>query len=178
METTISVLIGLITGFFASYIFWGYQKWQKPRIEIASEVSLLRDEISGEEICRFKILNKGKNQVINITFKAWLCKLIEVPGGKVSSVIHKFDIGNSNTLTLAGRGKSERPWGLTEETTFQCHSLANVLDELNHKENRIMVTLKASDALTGSTIVIQHVFSRRDIRRGSFHLGESMSISN
>ena len=175
MELILTTILGLIVGIIASFIFWGYQRFIKPDVTIAPLITATRDKETGKKIYRFKIRNNGKNQVVGIIFKAWVCDLIDVPGGKISRGIADFPIKNSNTLTLAPKGRSKRPWGLTEERIFRStpdFDFENMLSE----ERRIMVTLRVSDGLTGTTDVQQRVFSKEDVKEGIFAFGASLEV--
>lgn len=178
MEILLSIILGLAVGIISSFMFWGGQRLVKPSVSIASKIAITKDEKTGKRAYRFKVRNNGKNQVVDITFKAWICELSSVPGGNISSGVEIFPINNSNTVTLAPCGKSERPWGLTEETTFRSLPNFDVEDMLADTNRKIMVTMRCSDSVSGTTVVQQKIFTAEDIKEGQFEFGQGMEIKN
>lgn len=176
MELTISISLGFLFGIIACWVFWRYLRWQRPKVEIARKVSLTKDAVTGKQIIRFKILNKGRNQVIGITFKAWVCDLLEVPGGKMSRGLYILPISNSETATLTPRGQTSRPWGLTPEQLYRSEPEFDVMKLLSHSDHRILITLRVSDAVSGTTAVQQVTYCRGDVIEGLFEFGESLEI--
>jgi hypothetical protein len=137
---------------------------------------MTKDAATGKHIVRFKILNKGKNQVIGITFKAWVCDLLEVPGGKISRALYIFPISNSETATLTPERQTSRPWGLTPEQIYRSEPEFDVMELLSHSNQRILVTLRVSDAVSGTTVVQQVTYCKEDVIDGHFEFGESLEI--
>ena len=66
-------------------VFWKYLLWVRPDVSIAPKIAVSRNDQTGIKTYRFKIYNNGRHQVIGITLKAWLCDLIELPGGNAFS---------------------------------------------------------------------------------------------
>lgn len=173
----IDLLAGFFAGIAATYAYQIYSLTRKPSIELANEVSMESlDDLGHKHLYSFKLRNCGRNQVVDITLKAWLCKLVEIDGAKVSKGVYEFCINNSNTRTLAPEGKSDRPWGLTSEAELSAESEVNVPQFLSDSSHRIMVTVKASDAISGTTIVQQQTYSNEDIKEGIFGFRDRMAV--
>lgn len=163
-------------GIAGCWAFWRYLLWVQPDVSIAPKIAVSKNNQTDKNVYRFKILNNGKRQVTNITFKAWICDLMDVLGGKVSRGLYPFPINNSETATLGCKSKVERPWGLTPETVFRSEADFDVDRLLLDPDKRILVTLRVSDALSGTTVVQQRTFDKNDFVIGAFQLGESFSI--
>ncbi len=174
MGIAISSIVGFLLGIFASWLFWRYLLWKKPNVEIASKVSLTKDDNSGKNIYIFKIANKGDNQLIDLTFEATICDILSVPGGEISRGLFKFPI--IQILSIAPKGYNKRPWGLTPERNYV--SIPDIdINKLLVKPNaRILITLRATDALSGTSATQQKTYCKQDIIQGEFAFGESLDI--
>lgn len=176
MEIILSIPIGIFVGVLASWIFWKYQFELKPDVKVSDFVAVHTDEADGHEYYRFKLVNLGHQQVTDITFNAWLCELKNVPDGEVSSGVIQLPINNSNTMTLSGINDADRPWGLTPETTFRCKPDVNLLNLLKSKPYKVLITLKASNAVSGSKVVIQKTYDRESFIHGYFSKGVDLNV--
>lgn len=178
MGIAISILVGLVLGVAGCWGFWRYLLWVRPNVSIAPKIAVSKNDQTGRNVYRFKIYNNGGHQVIGITFKAWLCDLIDLPGGKASHSLSTLPIFNTDTTTLSCRRKADRPWGLTPETFFRSEPDFDVESLLANPGKRILVTLRVTDALSGTTVVQQRTFSKHDLQYGTFCLGEGLEIEN
>ena len=178
METVIGFVVGFALGIIGSWLFWKYLLWIRPDVLIASKIAVSMDEKTGKRVYRFKILNNGRHQVKDITLGAWVCDLMTVPGGQVSRGLFTFPLNNSQTLTLAPNGNVDRPWGLTPEAVFRSVPDFDVEALLNEPEKRILITLRVTDALSGTTVVQQRTFTNNDLVWGHFRLGDSLQIEH
>lgn len=176
MESSISAILGFLTGVLATWFFWQTLLWQRPKITIADKVSVETNSQTGKKELRFKIYNAGKNQVTSIKVNAWLCDLHDTPSGAVARGVHHLPIPNSETLTLCAKGKEDRPWGLPPEKTFASSPEVDFTEFLQQPNTRLMFVVRASDAISGSTIVKQITYSKRDLVLGTFTLGESLDV--
>lgn len=170
-------IIGILAGFVAAYLYQRFLIFRKPDIILASQISMKElDKLKGRNRYGFKLQNRGKHQVIDITLKAWLCELKEIEGNKVSKGIYEFEINNSNTRTLAPHGKSEEPWGLNYETVLSAESDRNIIEFLNQPDHAVLVTVRATDAISGTTVVQQKEYSQDCIKKGVFGYIENMTV--
>lgn len=176
MDMVLPTIAGLIIGVATSWMFWRYLLWVKPKVVLSPKVSVTFDRTKGKKVYRFKIVNTGRHQAINITLRAWVADLMKVPGGEVSRAIYEMPINNSQTATLNPEKDVKRPWGLTSETTLRSEPDRDIEGMLEDCNTIIMVTLRVSDAISGTTIVQQRTYSRADIVRGMFKIGRSFEI--
>jgi hypothetical protein len=177
MQLLLSTILGFIFGIVACWAFWKYLLWQRPKVAIADKIAVETNDANNSKIYRFKITNKGSNQVVSITLKAWICDLLVVAGGQISRGLHELPISNSETVTLAPKGAANRPWGLTPERIFRCESGINIDEIMAVPNRRILVTLRVTDAISGTTAVQQISYDRKDILQGNFAFGESFEIT-
>lgn len=176
VEAVASTMVGFALGVFGSWIFWKYLLWVKPSVELSKNVSVSTDSNTGEKTYRVKIINVGRNQVIDISLKAWVVTLMELHGGKVSTAVYEMPVRNSPTMTLNPEKQVKRPWGITSEAYIRSTPDEDIERMLEEKNTKLMVTFRASDALSGSTVVQQVVYSRADIVPGMFKMGRSFDI--
>lgn len=176
MDILISAVIGVLTGVIATWAFWRTLLWQQPSLDISNQVSVEVNPITGRKEFRFKVFNSGKNQVTNIKVNAWLCDLLNVPGGTVARGVHHLPLPNSETLTLCPPGKEDRPWGLPPERAFVTSPDIDVEEFLSKENHRIMLAIRFSDAITGTTVVKQVTYTKRELIYGSFALGGNLDV--
>ena len=173
----IDFLIGLAAGIIATFVFQFLLLQKKPKVVLAQQVSMETLNTSPARYrYSFKAQNKGRHQVVDITLRAWLCELESVEGNEVSKGVYEFSINNSETRTLAPNGKSNRPWGLTSEAEFSAESDQNILQFLSSRNHLIMITFKARDAISGTTLVLQQTYGKRDVVEGIFGFRERMVV--
>lgn len=178
METVIGLVVGFALGVLGSWLFWKYLLWIRPNVSIAPKIAISRDKQTGKRVYRFKILNNGKHQVKDVTLGAWVCDLMTVPGGQVSRSLYVFPLNNSETVSLAPNGNADRPWGLTPEVIFRSAPDFDVESLLDDPEKRVLITLRVSDALSGTTVVQQFTFTKDDLVWGHFRVGDSFQIEH
>lgn len=131
---------------------------------------------SGLFVYRFKVINLGKNQVIDIELNTWLTELVERGGIKVSRSIKRYETAHSATLTLAPANDENRPWGLTSELTVSFRTTDDLPTILEDKEKRIIATLRTADAISRSTLVIQKDFTKENFKVGEFKARQSTVV--
>ena len=178
MELLYSSLLGCLFGILAAWLFWKYLLFLKPKVEISPFIVAENGSVIGENVYKFKILNNGNRQVINVVLNAWLCELMDVPGGKITTTLAQFNIRKSDTLTLSPAKNNERPWGLTPEATFRFIPHIDLEKELLPPNRRIMIALKVSDAVSGTTVVQQKTYFKKDIIYGEFKFGASLAAQD
>lgn len=171
-----SFLLGLIASLVASWLFWRYQLQILPRITFCDDIAVEESD-NNDLVFRFKVINQGKNQVVNFVCNAWLCELAERGGVKISRAIKQYDIANTGTFTLASKSDEKRPWGLTSETTISFKDNLDLLSILAESPDmKIVATVKATDARSGSTQVIQKSFDSSNIKHGVWKANESTTV--
>jgi hypothetical protein len=94
----------------------------------------------------------------------------------VSYGLYRFPILNSETKALNPIGNSERPWGLTPEARFNSESEFDAYELLADSARKIMITLRVTDALSGTTVVQQKVYGIEQIKEGIFKIGDSFEV--
>jgi len=171
-----NIFLGVVGGVLASWLFWRYLLGIKPRIEVSPWISCIKVSATGQNRYRIKIVNRGKNQVIGISVNAWVVYLQPVPGGEISHALYSFTTHKSETLALNPASKSDRPWGLTPETTIILGTDKDLVAELTDTKKRLMVTLRYSDAISGTTVVTQQTFDSSALIDGLFRFGTSLEI--
>ncbi len=170
-----SFILGVVASLIATWLFWKYQLMVLPRVTLCDDVSV-EQSAEGSLICRFKVINAGNNQVVDITLNAWLTELAERGGVNVSRSIEQYEIKNTATLTLAPRIKEDRPWGLTSELTASFTTNDDIFSILDDPNKKIIATLRAADALSRSTVVIQKSYTKENLILGQFKAHQSIVV--
>ena len=86
-EQIIGAAVGFVVGFITNGVFWKYMLFLRPDVSLSPQVAKKVDAENCQTLYRFKIRNNGKRQAVNISLTVTLCRLRDVPNGKISSNI-------------------------------------------------------------------------------------------
>jgi hypothetical protein len=178
MELFIGTILGFIVGLIATWLFWKYMLVLKPDVSISTQVaSELSTKNSGRKTYRFKIRNNGKRQVINVSLVVTICRLIDVPGGKISSKIGTI-FTKKNASALAPHSISWSSWEIPPIYIFVATPDFDVEELISQPDTRIMATLSTTDAQSGTTHVQRVTYTQHDIIEGNFIKGLGFEIKH
>lgn len=148
----------------------------RPKVSISAEVAKgWSNGISQKRVYRFKIRNDGKRQVINVSLVVTVCTLVDVPGGKISSSIGTI-LPRKTVSALAPRSLAWSSWDIPPIYIFVAKPDIDVEHLLNQPDTRIMATLSASDAQSGTTHVQRVTYTKQDVVDGQYVKGLSFEI--
>lgn len=167
---------GCVLGLLATWVFWKYMLRIKPKVEISPHIAVSPVTATGKKRYRFKFINQGSNQVIDISCNAWVCFLQDVPGGSMSHSLYQLPLTQSSTRTLGVNKNVDRPWGLTPEMTISFTPDIDMMKLMADGDRRILLTFRGTDAISGTTVVWQKTYAETDIKAGAFCFGTNMDI--
>lgn len=162
MELVISNIIGLIVGLLTSYTFLRWQLFVKPNVSISPVV------IYSTKKCTFriKIANESKRQVTAIQVKLSILKRTQYDNRAVQLVVRHLPLKSEDAFVLTGRRKHKDPWGLLYARTFETQSdneaFAMLLSPAG-EERRIVLTMEAVDAISGTKVVQKVIYRHEDV---------------
>lgn len=163
MEIFISSLIGFLLGLLGSFIFLRWQLSIKPIVSISSYI------IYSSEKCTFraKIANETNRQVTDIRVKLNIMKRIKYKTHTVQLLVRHLNLQSEEALILAGRKERVKPWGIlyarTFETTPDNEALKLLSSSISGEERRLVLTMEAVDALSGTKIVQRKTYRYEDV---------------
>lgn len=168
--------IGFLVGMLATWIFWKYMLILKPKVSISPQVSKdISADNPEQKVYRFKIRNEGKRQVVNISLVVTVCRLINVPRGKISSNIGTL-LPKKNISALAPKSESWSSWDIPPIYIFVGKPDFDVEQMLSQEDTRIMATLSATDSQSGTTHVQRVTYMLKDLVEGNFVKGLGFDI--
>ena len=174
IEQFTGAIIGFLVGLIVNGVFWKYMLSLSPNVSISQQVARNVDA-TGQRVYRFKIKNNGKRQVINVSLIITLCKLRDVPEGRISSSIGTI-LPRKSISALAEHSTSWTPWELPPIYIFVAKPNFNIEKELDKPNTRMIATLSVTDAQSGTTHVQRTTYRKEDVIDGDFIKGLSLEI--
>ncbi|CAK8713757.1 MAG: hypothetical protein CDV28_1642 [Candidatus Electronema aureum] len=174
-EQIIGAAVGFIVGIITTWCFWKYMLFLRPNVSISPHVAKELDAEHGQAFYRFKIRNNGKRQVINVSLIITLCRLRDVPEGRISSSIRTV-LPRKNVSALAEYSRGWTPWELPPIYIFVAKIDSNVEEELDKPNTRMIATLSVTDAKSGTTYVQRTTYRKEEVVIGDFIKGLSLEV--
>lgn len=171
----IAAVVGFSVGFVTNAVFWKYMLFLRPNVSLSPQVAKEIDQKNGQTLYRFKIRNNGKRQAVNISLIVTLCRLKDVPGGRISSSIGTI-LPKKNVSALEKYSTSCTTWDMTRTYIFVARPNFNAEKELGKPNTRMIATLSATDAQSGTTYVQRTTYRKEDVVNGNFTKGLSFEI--
>jgi hypothetical protein len=164
---------GLVPGVFSSWAFWRYLLLLKPKIRISPQVLKgLHPSFPGATVYRIKIINESYRQVIGLEAHA----RIQTFCGKHWINLHDTKL-RYNTHCLGGKHTLNDRWGIQPTFSFLLIDEENLEAKLS-EDARLVFAVSATDALSGTTVVLRQTYRARDVRTGNFEHGLSFAIED
>jgi hypothetical protein len=177
IEFILDTGIGFLLGFVSSWLFWRYQNYLKPRVRLSKYVAKAMNRDNPEHfVYRFKVFNFGKRPAINVSLSGTVCKLRIVPGGQISKGVKKLPFSRETVKALGPRKNLGDPWGVSPVQVFVCRPDFELEQLMESEDAKLLLTLAATDALSGATLVERIPFDRHQIIMGTHAYGEDMSV--
>lgn len=163
----LDLIVGFLVGVLSSYAFWLTLALTKPKI-LFSPFAVFYPT---DNTLRIKIINNTNRQVVDL--KGYLA-VDEIISGKRRS-IHVATLKDNTRFVLEAKNKDkDLQWGLPASTVFIAYDAQQMLDLLkpsNEVERRLLFTLSATDAISGSVSVQRVSYLYDDIQHGEFYGG-------
>lgn len=176
MDMFISQVAGFALGIATSWLFWRYMLLLRPSVRVSPIVAKGHSRKEPHKVAyRFKIANYGRRQAISISLGVTICRLANVPGGQISAVVERLPFNRDTIPVLGPKSKLGDSWGLSPIYTFVSKPDFDVL-ALMANDERLLLTLTATDAVSGTTVVTRKVYAVSNIREGDFARGLGFEI--
>ena len=171
-----NILIGFGLGVAASWFFWRYLRLMKPKVRISSIVAKGVSRKAPEKTAyRIKIANFGCRQVINLSASWTICELTPVPGGYRSVVKKRLTIPREIIPVLGPKNELDKPSGISPIYVFVTKPKFDV-EGIMRKGARMLFTLSATDAMSGTTVVQRKTYTIDQIEAGDFQRGLDFAL--
>lgn len=180
-----TIIISIILNLAASWLFWKYMLNIKPDILASPIVLKGKSRSDNRKIYRIKIINKGDRQIKDVELTA---SLLEIKG--TLGIDHrrspvrcvrlndkceplKVTITNNQILGFGAKEEIYNVWGLSvmlivtieiKNENGEDFDLESILTD----ERRLVLTISATDALSGTTILQRYSYTKDKILQGDF----------
>ena len=165
----LEIILGFIFGVFASWVFWRYLLFLKPKLEVPTSIKEIINKDGNKEYI-YRTKNLGKRQVVDISIKATICELTNIDPDHPLSLVHKLKIDLDNADVLCYKNKRNDPWGLPNYRGFHIQQIdentnesINILQLLSNKKRRLIITLRSSDSISRTTVITRHTYTQDNI---------------
>jgi hypothetical protein len=175
-EVSVGAVVGLVGGVAASWVCWRYLLHLKPKLVLSSQIACQPTTAGEEDRVRsgawryqVKVANRGRRQVVNLRVECQLAGRKPIPGGFMRTVT-RMPVKASTHAVLGPAAKPGSPFGITPVWHVVVYSDDDLRETLSQDE-RVLVTLLATDALTGTTVAYRREYDPRAIVEGQFPFG-------
>jgi hypothetical protein len=171
----VPAMTGLFVGLVTSWLWWRYLLSRGPDVRISSCVlkgtkPTNSDQATerGKTVHRIKLINCGERQVIDLKAKAEILEHRGNRWGLVKELKLEFDgafpaLGKQSDYGNVTKAISPVHYSLIENEN-------DIRAELN-ADRRLVFTLSAKDALSGTTEVQRKFYTAKEIQEGDFESG-------
>jgi hypothetical protein len=163
----IGTLLSFTLGALTSWLFWRYLLFLKPKVQISPMIlkGQSRKEPS-KTVYRIKVINLSKRQAINIAVSASICTTSGTPGIDQRRVATRHLTLNFGDLpALGSKTRLGDIWGVAPFFIFWTDE---DIEPFLTEGCRLVFSLSASDALSGTTVVQRIAYRKADIDVGDF----------
>lgn len=170
------IAAGFLLGLAGAYLFWKFQVYLKPQIRMPELIARGPSRTNADQIVyRLKVINNSQRQVINIKVRSSVSKLINVPNGK-RSFGKQLEVSPTESMVLGAARNIGQPFGLSPVKVFVIKPCSIDVESELRNGSLIMVTLSATDAESGTTIVHRKTYTKNRIIEGDYESGLSLQI--
>lgn len=164
-------LLGFILGLLSSWAFWRLLLLTKPKIEVAPLIAYS----SKENILRIKAINRSRRQAVDIDISLVVA---ETKDNIQNTTIFRPELKNPHRQVLDPAHPKESAWKLPTSTVFRVSNARKILALLSADsiERRLMLTISATDAMSGTKVVDRITYTREQIQDGIFRSGKTFEI--
>ncbi len=176
MQELLSILIGFVLGIAASWVFWRYLVLLRPDIRVSPFVLRGPSRTSpGKIVSRIKVVNLGSRQAIDLQATCSVCKATAaLSGGERWVTLKHLPLNDDPVLALGPRSSIDDFWGISPFFIF--HTNVDVQKLLTDDTRRLLFTLRATDALSGTTVVQRVSYTAQQIAPGDFARGLDFAL--
>ncbi len=171
----LEIFIGFILGLIGTWIFWKYQINIKPKLKISDVIALTKSlKKDNKKNYRIKMVNLSNRNIINIKVRLTVVQLKDILDGKTSIGIKH--IKDTEISVIGARKNVGNPWGLSPIRWISFDYDPEICTLLKQPETRIMLTVSATDAISGTTAILRKTFKDNDVKKGEFKYGLTLEI--
>jgi hypothetical protein len=166
-----SIIVGIVSGFIASYLFLMYfLKRKKPKIEISKHIS--KQQFRGETNYFFKFVNKTKSEIYDVRVEATFYKPV---GDIVGRNLQGTDIELKDCLFMyIPCSKNDDKHNLH---AMRIRTINDLGEQWKDDSSFIRLTIMAKHSLSGLNQVFSRDFHNKDcITSKKFVSGDDLSV--
>jgi hypothetical protein len=167
----LNMVIGLVVGVISSWLFWYFLLLTKPKVSI-SPMAVYNEE---DDTIGIRVINNSRRQAADIRVLLFLAE-IHKPW---VSTIRTIPLRKDYLFALGGKQNLGKFWVLPTSTIFGAQGgkeLMGLLGKSTGGERRLVFTLSATDAISGSKIIQRVTYRLDDIKFGKFSAGAKFLV--
>jgi hypothetical protein len=167
----VGLSVGLGVGVASSWVVWRYLLRLKPRLTMSTQIACQREAGDGDHHWRYlvKVVNHGRRQVINLRVECQLAGRKPIQGGFIRTVT-ALPVKTSSHSVLGLAKQHGAPFGIPPVWHVVMYADEDFREVLSADE-RVLVTLLATDARSGTTVAYRTEYEPSTIVEGQFPFG-------
>lgn len=167
---------GFILGVLASILAWYLLTRLRPRVAVAPKAAYQRE--TGR--IRIKVINRGRRQVSDCRATLTLNERQREGDTLRIRIQHRLPLAREHLFALGPKTEFGKAWGLYPAFIFRASvgrpELLEQLVRTANSERRLVFTVAARDAISGSEIVLRTTYRAEDIQEGIYRTGDNFEI--
>lgn len=170
----VGIVIGFFLGLVSSWLFWRWQLIIKPEFKISPQVAVIPYQKDPSKlIYQIKISNQSKRSIINMTASLGIHEVAHDGLGPGRRTVYKVDINPKSPTYVGPKTRLYNPWSITRVhyyTSKPDNKVANLLTD----NRKLVFTVQATDAQSGTTVLKRVLFESKDLIMGRFEGGRKV----
>lgn len=172
MDQALGFVLGVCASLLAVYLLTRI----RPSIAVAPRLAY----DSQKRHLRIKVINRGRRQVSDCRVTLTLNER-QMEGDRLRMKIqHRLPLARKQLFALGPKTEFGRPWTIYPAFVFRATvgnpEILTGLGSAGDSERRLVFTLAARDAMSGSEIVLRTTYTHEDIQEGIYRTGDSFDI--
>ncbi|MBC7818816.1 MAG: hypothetical protein IAG10_18145 [Planctomycetaceae bacterium] len=165
----LGIAIGFILGLISSWLFWRWQLMIAPHFTISSQIAVrpaLHDP--SKLVYQIKIVNRSARSIIDMTASLGVGEVAREGLGR--KTIHLVKLRPEAPTYIGPATGHYDPWSITC-VHYYTSEPDNRVSELLTEERKLVFTVQATDAHSGTTVLKRVLYEAKDIVKGHFEGG-------
>lgn len=170
-----TVLYGVAASLVASATFFAFLLGLRPRFDISPSIAR-EDKGAGRIAYRFKVVNRTRRAMVDVTVQLYRDTPVKVPGGKHPvRTLKAIELVHSNPVVIPGKRMSDSEFRNARRFVAG-QDILQVWP--NEQQASLLLRITCKDGLTGTFRQQEHTFRlHSEIEDGTFAFGKSLKVT-
>ena len=168
------IVLGIIVGVISNFCFLTVLWRLKPRIEISPTIAKGKSTVNGQTIYRFKVVNKTRNDLVDIRAELHLMKKYQVCRDSIVKS-KRLSLKQGNPIVI----EKFRRWHSSTEYAFRFLSYEDIEKEwADFNADSLRLRIFARNAFWGVSAIVSQRYDNLEhlIKEGDFAKGYTFEI--